>query len=328
MFLEEWSTSGERHNRPRLSHLRDLFILAGLYRAADFVAQRMLQEPPPARPSTGPAARVDITLPPDDDADSDGITNNNRDNIEKQSHNKVLVGQSFAMPNIITQANEQRSSTSVASSTSPQGLSISDGMMNGILPVFSGSQVIPLISSSVASARSDESVGSGISNAEITQSTDVSNGFLPAVLDAMSSSTTEQSNAIDSPVTGSVVSNALIIPRMLEQSSRIESPNTQAHSAPPSTIESNIGFSEQYIPVFLRDNRELSSVLQSGSTQMSADVNSPKLEFLISTFREHSIVSGMSSAKLDESMNDIPLLGQLMSSLDEKIGEGGEHSTE
>ncbi|KAJ6648811.1 Protein Tube [Pseudolycoriella hygida] len=69
IFLEEWSTSGRI--QPSLSHLLELLIKSVLFRAADYVAVHLLSEAPPQRPTKGPAAKVDITLPPDDDSDED-----------------------------------------------------------------------------------------------------------------------------------------------------------------------------------------------------------------------------------------------------------------
>ncbi|RZF49012.1 hypothetical protein LSTR_LSTR014541 [Laodelphax striatellus] len=61
IFLEEWGTSGK--NRPRLSSLRTFLVKAELFRAAEFVAVELLKEAPPERPSSGPAARIEIPDP-------------------------------------------------------------------------------------------------------------------------------------------------------------------------------------------------------------------------------------------------------------------------
>ncbi|XP_039275902.1 interleukin-1 receptor-associated kinase 4 [Nilaparvata lugens] len=61
IFLEEWGTSGK--NRPRLSSLLRFLVKAELFRAAEFVAVDLLKEDPPQRPSSGPAARVQIPDP-------------------------------------------------------------------------------------------------------------------------------------------------------------------------------------------------------------------------------------------------------------------------
>lgn len=61
MLLDEWGTSGQK--RATVGDLLQLLIKVELFRAADFVAVRILNEPPPKRPETGPAAHVDITLP-------------------------------------------------------------------------------------------------------------------------------------------------------------------------------------------------------------------------------------------------------------------------
>lgn len=63
ILFEEWGTSGRK--RPTVSDLLELLIKVELFRAADFVAEDILNEVPPKRPTTGPAAKIDITLPPD-----------------------------------------------------------------------------------------------------------------------------------------------------------------------------------------------------------------------------------------------------------------------
>ncbi|GAB0087453.1 TUBE [Sergentomyia squamirostris] len=67
ILLDEWGTSGKV--RPNLSHLLQLLIRTELFRAAEFVAGDLLQEPLPKRPEKGPAAKVDITLPDEDIAE-------------------------------------------------------------------------------------------------------------------------------------------------------------------------------------------------------------------------------------------------------------------
>lgn len=59
-LLNEWGTMGR--NRPKVHHLLTLLIKCQLFRAADYIA-RLIGEPCPIRPTSGPAARVDITLP-------------------------------------------------------------------------------------------------------------------------------------------------------------------------------------------------------------------------------------------------------------------------
>ncbi|GLV35025.1 pelle [Carabus blaptoides fortunei] len=60
ILFEEWGTSGRI--RPRLGHLLKLLERAELYRAADYVAIELLKLPPPERPLTGPAARVNTFI--------------------------------------------------------------------------------------------------------------------------------------------------------------------------------------------------------------------------------------------------------------------------
>ena len=62
ILLDEWSTMGRP--RPRLHHLLALLVKCQLFRAAEYVAQ-LIDEPEPERPTQGPAARVDISLPDD-----------------------------------------------------------------------------------------------------------------------------------------------------------------------------------------------------------------------------------------------------------------------
>ena len=62
VLLDEWSTMGKL--RPKVGHFLNLLIKCQLYQAADFVAE-LLNENKPVRPSSGPAASVDISLPID-----------------------------------------------------------------------------------------------------------------------------------------------------------------------------------------------------------------------------------------------------------------------
>nr|CAD7423928.1 unnamed protein product [Timema monikensis] len=59
IFLDEWGTSGKR--RPNLQILMEQLVAAHLFRAVDYVATSLLQVPPPERPTSGPAARVDVS---------------------------------------------------------------------------------------------------------------------------------------------------------------------------------------------------------------------------------------------------------------------------
>lgn len=63
ILFDEWGTSGRK--RATVSDLLSLLVKVELFRAADFVAMDILNAPPPKRPKTGPAARVDISLPAD-----------------------------------------------------------------------------------------------------------------------------------------------------------------------------------------------------------------------------------------------------------------------
>ncbi|XP_018324435.1 protein Tube [Agrilus planipennis] len=61
ILFDEWGTSGRV--RPALGHLLYLLIKSQLFRAADYVAINLLQIQPPPRPSVGPAALVNTSLP-------------------------------------------------------------------------------------------------------------------------------------------------------------------------------------------------------------------------------------------------------------------------
>lgn len=104
ILFDEWSTSGKRENRPRMSNLLDILIRAELFTAADYVAG-LIDTPLPQRPHDGPARCVDLSLP---DGESDTVaiagiveefrypfadTSNdpNKDNFGKQNdYNKVI----------------------------------------------------------------------------------------------------------------------------------------------------------------------------------------------------------------------------------------------
>lgn len=62
ILLDEWSSMGR--TRPKLHHLLALLIKCQLFRAAEYLAQ-LIGEALPERPSQGPAARIDISLPDD-----------------------------------------------------------------------------------------------------------------------------------------------------------------------------------------------------------------------------------------------------------------------
>lgn len=61
LLFEEWATSGRQ--RPTIQHLYELLISLPLFRAADYIAEEILHIQRPNRPDTGPARRIDITLP-------------------------------------------------------------------------------------------------------------------------------------------------------------------------------------------------------------------------------------------------------------------------
>lgn len=62
ILLEEWGTSGRV--LPTLGHLLHLLVKAELFRAADYIAVELLKRDPPPRPTNGPAAPVNVELPP------------------------------------------------------------------------------------------------------------------------------------------------------------------------------------------------------------------------------------------------------------------------
>ncbi|CAG9793115.1 unnamed protein product [Diatraea saccharalis] len=59
VLFDEWGTSGRI--RPTLATLQNLILQAGIYKAADEIAL-MLQEAPPQRPNTGPAAKIETDI--------------------------------------------------------------------------------------------------------------------------------------------------------------------------------------------------------------------------------------------------------------------------
>lgn len=75
ILLDEWGTSGRK--RATVSDLLDLLVKVQLFRAADFVATDILNSSPPERPATGPAARIDISLPTEifDEKDVEDLLN-------------------------------------------------------------------------------------------------------------------------------------------------------------------------------------------------------------------------------------------------------------
>ncbi|XP_052888663.1 uncharacterized protein LOC128297133 [Anopheles moucheti] len=62
LLLEEWAISGQV--RPTVDHLLTLLVRAKQIRAAEFLT-KLLNEKPPARPSDGPGAPIDVTIPED-----------------------------------------------------------------------------------------------------------------------------------------------------------------------------------------------------------------------------------------------------------------------
>lgn len=56
ILLDEWSTSGRK--RPTTEVLLDLLIKCEMFRAADYVASELLGQDAPARPESGPAAKI------------------------------------------------------------------------------------------------------------------------------------------------------------------------------------------------------------------------------------------------------------------------------
>ncbi|XP_053666720.1 uncharacterized protein LOC128715824 [Anopheles marshallii] len=62
LLLDEWAISGQV--RPTVDHLLTLLVRAKQIRAAEYVTT-LLKEKPPARPSDGPGAPIDVTIPED-----------------------------------------------------------------------------------------------------------------------------------------------------------------------------------------------------------------------------------------------------------------------
>uniref|UniRef100_A0AAG5CQ73 Protein kinase domain-containing protein n=1 Tax=Anopheles atroparvus TaxID=41427 RepID=A0AAG5CQ73_ANOAO len=67
LLLDEWSRSGQ--TRPTVDHLLTLLVRANQIRAAEYLTT-LLREKPPARPTEGPGAPIDVTLPEDHQTES------------------------------------------------------------------------------------------------------------------------------------------------------------------------------------------------------------------------------------------------------------------
>lgn len=61
VLFDEWGTSGQ--SRPTVEHLYKLLNQIPLYRASDYIAEKILKIPPPERPQNGPGHKIDISLP-------------------------------------------------------------------------------------------------------------------------------------------------------------------------------------------------------------------------------------------------------------------------
>uniref|UniRef100_A0A182N6K2 Protein kinase domain-containing protein n=1 Tax=Anopheles dirus TaxID=7168 RepID=A0A182N6K2_9DIPT len=67
LLLDEWAISGQV--RPTVEHLLTLLVRAKQIRAAEYLTT-LLREKPPARPSEGPGAPIDVTMPEDRQTES------------------------------------------------------------------------------------------------------------------------------------------------------------------------------------------------------------------------------------------------------------------
>uniref|UniRef100_A0A182QEU9 Protein kinase domain-containing protein n=1 Tax=Anopheles farauti TaxID=69004 RepID=A0A182QEU9_9DIPT len=67
LLLDEWAISGRE--RPTVAHLLTLLVRAKQIRAAEYLTT-LLREKPPARPSEGPGAPIDVTIPEDHQTES------------------------------------------------------------------------------------------------------------------------------------------------------------------------------------------------------------------------------------------------------------------
>jgi Tube Death domain len=87
VLLSEWGTMGK--HRPKLRHLLSLFLKCQLFRAVNFISQQTSQPSPP-RPSEGPAALVDISLP---EAAMDASLEENKDrgNMKPSVNSPVVM---------------------------------------------------------------------------------------------------------------------------------------------------------------------------------------------------------------------------------------------
>lgn len=176
ILIDEWGTSGRI--RPNLAHLLQLLVKAELFRAADYVACDLLNgesctifgrkmkdlkwesftEPLPQRPEKGPAAKIDITLPPDEEIaevgamltgmeypNSSGINNmqsqmeNNRDFYDKWIPNDQRKLQLVNSTNAVS-VNLMEFSQSTVSGTQEANLSLHSDVVgnDGIVLVGDG----------------------------------------------------------------------------------------------------------------------------------------------------------------------------------------------
>lgn len=136
ILFDEWSTSGRR--RATLGLLRDLLVRAQLFRAADYVAVNLLKGEPPQRPAAGPAARVDIQLPPDDvlqeylDATRTSLDNRDIHVKAAVSQKNVIVNNNNSNANELSQQSNVSLSSGGSRSTLQPGNDLSLQQMNNV----------------------------------------------------------------------------------------------------------------------------------------------------------------------------------------------------
>lgn len=122
IFLDEWSTMGIKSNRPTIQDLLKLLIKCELFYAADYLAE-LLNEPRAQRPSSGPAAVVDISFSNDDEEAGIADILRNLDypfsNIDKSKNYQKIANNI----NILTSVKDEQSTASTNHVFSPKEVS-------------------------------------------------------------------------------------------------------------------------------------------------------------------------------------------------------------
>lgn len=195
IFIDEWITMAERRTRklPTVQNLLDVLLRCQLYRLADFVAD-VSSQPRPTRPSSGPAKRVDISIPGEVELMLDGIAypfdsvdSQNRDQRSKPSPNspQINLSRSTNQTNENNLSVHSKTPNNAATLMShPFHVNHSNVDVRTNLMEFSRSSMensnIPMLS---ALQLNDEIIPETVP-AESSKTNSTTNGNLPAVLDS------------------------------------------------------------------------------------------------------------------------------------------------